>query len=476
MGAYQAEFFIPAETPAEAISRIYALTGRTPERSRGEKRALVALLEALGLDVDMVETPARSGARLAAELEIEWTPDLHTERNTVTLAGLNALLEGATMAFQAGSIRQIRDNSPPRLSGPEWTGFRPARNKLEAVTRIAALTSAPAEWLGPGGKEHKSVLINLAAAVFPDMDTSVSKTDLAEQLASEFRVPWTETCTSTGYTISLEGLNTVLAGAERHLGLLGSRLTDLLEDPLKEGQAVAAALFEGLPKRWDGKQCVRWLYEQGLRGAFDNEWQGFFCEAKSRQVLADTFEPATTPPRSKYGSTVFDLALRRVWDLKTHTGSQLFPTTGLSRPGKNDLILNDESAVRECVAEQGLGFVVVSGQAEMDESGDFLAWHRAFKQQAGVKSAPSNSGESRVRKAAFTPTEIEVFWVENTEALNAAIASGRLVIRSQGRQAPKVAGEPGSPRPPKFHLNVRSAREDMRTVHHTWPEFLRRRR
>ena len=48
------------------------------------------------------------------------------------------------------------------------SSFQPARSKIEAVTRIAALTNAPKEWLGPGGKEHKSVLINLADRLLPD--------------------------------------------------------------------------------------------------------------------------------------------------------------------------------------------------------------------------------------------------------------------------------------------------------------------
>ena len=68
------QFFIPAETTGEAIARIFSLTGAR-HQSRGEKRALVALRDALGLDVDVVRTNAVMGAHLAQELDIEWVPE-----------------------------------------------------------------------------------------------------------------------------------------------------------------------------------------------------------------------------------------------------------------------------------------------------------------------------------------------------------------------------------------------------------------
>ena len=37
--------------------------------------------------------------------------------------------------------------------------FVPARNKLEAVARISNLTNSGPETLGPGSKEHKSVVL-----------------------------------------------------------------------------------------------------------------------------------------------------------------------------------------------------------------------------------------------------------------------------------------------------------------------------
>lgn len=462
-------FFIPADTAAEAIERIYALTGRSPDESRGEKRALVALRDALDLDIDLVRTNAVLGRALADALDVEWDPARHTERNKVTLEGLNVLLEGATEARHRGSLRRLRDAAPEELTGAAWADFQPARSKIEAVTRIAALTNSPKEWLGPGGKEHKSVLTNLADRLFPDVELNrSSKTKLAASVAQKLGVPWTAKCESTGETISLPGLNMILAGAERHLGLLGSEVTDALRTPEDEGDALAAALLAKLPSRWDGRLAVKWLADRGLRGANDNEWQGFYGEERAKIVLASAFTPRDEPPTVRYGNTVFDYCLNYVWDIKVHTEMQVFPE--YVRNGKNDTLLNDERATRACIDEQGLGFLIISGAAEMDETGEFVAWHRAFKEgQRGRPASPSNSGKSRTRKAAFDTLHVESFWVPNAEALDAAILGGALKVRPIGRQAPKVAGGAGAARADKFEMKMRQARDTIRVARFDWP-------
>lgn len=456
--------FAPAQTEAEAISRIHALTGSASQGTRGEKRALIALRDALGLDVEIARTNATLGSLLAAALDVEWQPDAYTERNTVTLGGLNALLAGATAAYQAGRLGRLRADLPDVLTGPQWTEFQPARSKLEAVTRIAALTGAPKEWLGPGGKEHKSVLVNLADRMLPDrrLDRS-SKTRLGASLAAELAVPWTDLCASTGETISLIGLNTILAGAERHLGRLGSTTAAILRTPADEGDALAAALVSSLEQHWDGMSAVEWMTARALRGANDNEWQGFYGEAIARQVLHAAFTPRTDPPRVRYGNTVFDYALNWVWDIKVHTQ----PAPG--RTTASDVtILNDEQAIRSCVAEQGLGFLVIGGHAEMDDDGAFRAWQRERKLAAGRKPAASNSGLSRTRKRAFNALHVEAFWIPDQPALLAAITAGQVRVHSQGRQAPRGPDQRGAPRRTKLAMSMHRARHGLLLAAHDW--------
>ena len=94
-------------------------------------------------------------------------------------------------------------------------------------------------------------------------------------------------------------------------------------------------------------------------------------------------------------------------------------------------------------------------------------WVKA--EQTGKKPAPSNSGKSRMRKSAFSPMHAEAFWIPNTEALSAAILSGRLRVRPIGRQAPRAEGEKGAPRNDKFEIRMREAREGIRVARYDFP-------
>lgn len=462
-------FFIPAETIGEATSRIFALTGGQPQ-TRGEKRALIALRDALGLDVDVVRTNAVLGARLASALDVQWEPTSHAVRNKVNLTGLNVLLDGAHEAYRRGGLERPDQPIPTTLPGSGWEGFRPAVSKIEAVTRIAGLTGAPVEWLGPGSKEHKSVLTNLVDRVLPDvrLDRS-SKTRLARDIAHEFGALWTDQCYSTGETISLDGLNTILAGAERRLDRLGTAATDLLLTPQQEGAALAAALNDGWKAQpWDARKAIEWMREQDVRGYNENEWQGWFFETRGREILNEKFPARVEPVRARYGNTTFDYSLNRVWDLKAHTEEQVLPLSGRIATGKPDMILNDEAAIRACIAEQGLGFLVLGGRAVMDEDQTFIEWHRAFKAAQGIRSASSNSGQSRLRKAAFYPLHVEAFWIQGLQALDAALLAGQMRVRSQGRQAPRAEGGQGVTRRDKFQMVVPRARNGLRIARRDW--------
>lgn len=288
-------FFLPAATLAEGVARIFSLTGAAEGGTRGEKRAILALRDALGLDIDVARTNVHMAQRIADALGVEWRT-AYEELNKVNLDGLNALLEGATEAYQQDSLRRLAGQRPARLGGPEWSAFEPAQSKIEAVNRISALTNSGPEWLGPGSKEHKRVLINLASNLAPQLDTRLSKTKLGAALADEFDAPWSAECESTGETISLVGLNTLLAGAERRLGRLGGDRAMLLGTPEEEGTALAAALLDawrasphpdgGRRVVWDARKCIQWMLDQGVKeGPNQNEWQGFYWESRGRAVL-----------------------------------------------------------------------------------------------------------------------------------------------------------------------------------------------
>lgn len=462
--------FLPAETIDEASTRILALAGGSGG-SRGPKRALIALRDALGLDIEVTRTNAFLGQRLAEALDATWVPDKFVVRSSLTLEGLNALLKSATEAFKRGDLNPVRPPNLASLSGPGWANFVPARTKLEVVNRIAALTGAPSEWLGPGSKEHRSVLENLADRALPGLtlDRS-SKTRLARSIAEAFGVPWTDRCHSTGETISLEGLNTILAGAERYLEARNDGEIGVPVSPEREADLLIAALRSA----WDGsvvdgRSAVEWLVHRKLRGAFDNEWQGFYFEQQAREVLAANVGPSLSQPRVRFGNTTFDLARNYVWEFKTHTSEKFMPESSTLTAQSGEVILNDEEAMQSCVSEQGLGVIVLSGRAIMDEDEAFVSWHRNFKEQHGLHSARSNSGRSRQRKAAFMPLKLDAFWIPNETSLVESISRGLLARHSQGRQAPRGEHNSGDPRASKLRLDLGRARDSLLVASQGWP-------
>ena len=128
--------FSPALSVSEACTRIFSLTGASEQTARGEKRAIVALRDALSLDIDTTRTNADMGLKIAESLGIAWKPDYET-RTKVNLLGLNALLNGAFKAYQKGALKDLASNKPIGLASSHWQKFQPANSKIEAVNRTS---------------------------------------------------------------------------------------------------------------------------------------------------------------------------------------------------------------------------------------------------------------------------------------------------------------------------------------------------
>ena len=471
--------FSPALSVSEACTRIFSLTGASEQTARGEKRAIVALRDALNLDIDTTRTNADMGLKIAESLEVTWEPDYET-RTKVNLLGLNALLKGAYNAYQKGSLRDLDSNKPSGLVGDQWKEFQPANSKIEAVNRISALTNSGPERLGPGSKEHKRVLINLAHALAPQINTQLSKSKLGAALSAEFGAPWNATCESTGETISLQGLNTLLAGAERQLGVLGQNPAVLFGTPQQEGTMLTNALIDGWQAQkmpdgqrrvnWDARRTIKWMMENEItNGPFQNEWQGFYWETKGRQILNAAFRPSPEPPQTRFGNTEFDYSLNFVWDLKAHTTSWCDSEGNHIRKGTTGAILNDLEAMDACVDKQGLGFLLINGVAIADSDESFVKWHRELKARNGKVASSSNSGRSSVRKSAFQPTDIEAIFFNNLFAFNAAKSAGVITGFNQGAQAPRVQGSRGGSRRGKYQLKCGSPKlQPFVAAHQMW--------
>lgn len=88
-----------------------------------------------------------------------------------------------------------------------------ATTKAVATARMYYLGNRVVEPLGPGSKEKKSALVALGAFVDLDLAGTSGKTECGRLIAEKVGVEWDDSCSSTGDTITLEGLNRLLDGA-----------------------------------------------------------------------------------------------------------------------------------------------------------------------------------------------------------------------------------------------------------------------
>jgi len=454
-GVTESTLFFPAASVPEAAARMFALTGTPTSGTRGPKRALVALATRLGLDVDLAATNDVVAKQASEALDVPWDRP-HHDGSRVTLEGLNHLLQAATerlwdLARQDSVTERSVDDVLRAMPG-----FRPARDKLEAVNRISRLTNSGPERLGPGGKEQKSVLVNLAAELAPHLDPRMTKHELAEAICRQLNVPWVRSGASTGQTITHAGLNLLLAGAERAMSVRSTSWPD----PADEAHALLAALARGLDTRWDGREKVMEMRAADSPSWRHMEWQGFYFEEQVQWLLNAAYPPPIVEaPRRRYGNTVFDYATAtRVWDAKAHTSAKRSLPDGPARRAPSTAILNDAGAVRACLADQGLGFLVANGLSEYDSTGTFDAWHRVFTREGrGTSTYRSNSGVSRPRKAAFVLEDVSAYWIENVAALDTGIAGGWCSERTVGRQPVTGTAEFGADRKEKVQLDLAKA-------------------
>jgi len=193
-----------------------------------------------------------------------------------------------------------------------------------------------------------------------------------------------------------------------------------------------------MPSHWDGKQCIL-----ELKGADYNwrqmEWIGFWFEWKARHLLEGVIGGGGGPT---FGRTTFDYKNQYVWDLKAH------PTQG----GRSDwVVLNDCEAIDLCIAKHGgIGAIVCSGTAVMDETGEFKLWHDVLK--GGV----SKYERERIGRNAPSRTRKKSFYVERLSALfftapilKSGIAEGWIDRFQEG-----MRNADGSPRKPKYEINL----------------------
>ena len=429
--------FVPSKSKNEAVARLYALAGVPGEGlgpgSKERKSVLISVAARLGLDTDTAAAKDVLALQMLDRLGVPADPSYTSSGQTITLAGLNALLSATEAELRRRAERELREAAPHL---PDW--FSPARDKLEAVRRISSLTGGRPQGLGNGSKERKSVFIDLVENLGLPISTTLKKDDLAGAIARHLGMPWSDTCWSRGQTVTLDGLNAVLAGAEAVTIRSHAGKHDRL---LQEAQLLVAALARSCSSFWIGRSCVEEMLSAEYPKARQTEWIGWYYEFIGLPTLINAYGGG---PR-RIGATEFDYSRSFVWDLKAHAQHRLDSPSEVSGGAP----LNDRDSMLECVAETGsLGFLVLSGQSVPDTDGTFDTWHRQMR-----GSTKTRSSTSRTLKKAFTPVTIDAYLFEGSEEVEAALEQRVLTGFKQGRQ------QSGAARKPKLLLNLGKARE-----------------
>jgi hypothetical protein len=311
--------------------------------------------------------------------------------------------------------------------------FVPAKSKLEAVGRISNLTGSGPEDLGPGSKERKRVLVNLAHGLHLSLNVAaLTKQQLGEQILTAIGGHWAGDCESAGQTVTLIGLNRILEFAEQRLG--APKVVDSSGSLEVEACSILTIAQKSIPANWIGKDCVTEMKDGGSTKWKQTEWQGFYFEFRTIGELVNKLGGGPI----KVGVTEFDYRLHHVWDLKVHSN---FGINGPSSPNKT-CQLNDQLAMHQAASDGGLGLIVLSGDPTY--SVEFSRWHKQFRGSFGEPI--------KQLKDSFSPTHLEAFFIEDGSSLERALQAGILSEFAQGKQPS------GAPRNPKYSMNIAKAR------------------
>lgn len=347
----------------------------------------------------------------------------------------------------SASNQQVPPSGEVSESGIVHSGSSTAKTKLEAVNRISALTRSGPQTLGPGSKERKSVLENLWRGSFDEEPPLLDKAALAREIIKKFGGTPEDKDSSTGYTITLYGLNKILRLATLYLQRTGQTLS-----PTEEAELYLGVIAESLgakshdrifaPQWIEGRSAVEEMHAKRYSQVNQTEWFGWYLEFKSLPLLKRTY-PGTG---RRFGNTTFDFKGIRYWDLKAHASHY------------TSILLNDQRAIDMVVADGGLGFIVVSHDVNMDDWEKFDDWHRAFRARNTHRPVSVRRPKSRKLKPRVLPTKIEAFFIQDIEHLRKYVDEGSLVVWEQGRQAS------GAERREKYKLDLKVARKSQMLI------------
>jgi hypothetical protein len=187
---------------------------------------------------------------------------------------------------------------------------------------------------------------------------------------------------------------------------------------------IIGFLKEDLEERnsvWEGKDALIEMKNNEYRNWGQTEWQGFFLEYLIQQEFQfDEFdelkiENVLEMPGPRYGNTVFDGFYNIPWDFKVHVNKG------------NQVIANDMEAVENAIDEYGkIGFIIVSGNAEIENDREFSDWRNELKgglSKNQIENIKKNKPHRKL-KVSFNPKEVIVITLSKEDIPKHGILKG----------------------------------------------------
>lgn len=221
---------------------------------------------------------------------------------------------------------------------------------------------------------------------------------------------------------------------------------------IDEARTILSLLSRKLPTAIDGKSAILELKDVDYQWR-QMEWIGWYFEYKIFTLLNDLLGGSEGPI---YGNTQFDYKRDFVWDIKAHP--LLKPNGKKNEP----MILNDKEAVELCIKENsGIGFIIVNGYAQFDDTGKFKVWHDGLKGEISAYEIEriSRGAKSRTRKIGFRIDSINAIFYNTIPELEKAINEGWMSFFQKG-----MRNADGSPRRAKYALWVERAPDSIKVT------------
>ncbi|MCF4122074.1 DUF262 domain-containing protein [Antribacter sp. KLBMP9083] len=167
--------YASATSKSAAVARMYALADVTPEplgRGSKEKRsAFEALGKSVGLDLSTVPSKHRCARAIAEVLGVEWDADCESNGDTITLVGMNRLVDAAALARLGGSTPSESTSLVERLLAVEIaSSLKNQKEEVQMFEVPAEVAQNIADYLarlsepGPEPEDFGSAPIPFAAA------------------------------------------------------------------------------------------------------------------------------------------------------------------------------------------------------------------------------------------------------------------------------------------------------------------------